>query len=106
MKRILIRYTFHPEASTEAEWHDRVKEFTTALAADAGLRGRITYTCMKAQEGREYVHIADVADDDVTKMLGERDYFRRYTEATRRVGGGKVTVTGMDIFAETHPRSA
>jgi hypothetical protein len=39
------------------------------------------------------------------KTLQQRDFFKHYTEKTRQVAGGEVTVTPIELIAETSPRS-
>lgn len=101
LKRFLITYTFRPGHATVDEWHRHVAEFIAALAADPALGGRIRYTCMKAKDGSKYFHIAEVADDDAPKELQQRDFFKRYTEETKRVAGGEVEVVGLETIAES-----
>jgi hypothetical protein len=101
MKRFLISYTFHPTAGTEGDWHRHVADFIRELGADRDLGGRIRYRCMKAKEGASYFHLAEVADEEAVRVLNGRPYFKAYTEETKRVGGGAVTVTPLDVIAET-----
>jgi hypothetical protein len=35
------------------------------------------------------------------KTLQQRDFFKHYTEKTRQVAGGEVTVTPIELIAET-----
>jgi hypothetical protein len=35
----------------------------------------------------------------------QRDFFKHYTEKTRQVAGGEVTVTPIELIAETSPQS-
>jgi hypothetical protein len=101
MKRFLIKYTFHPETGAVEDWHGHVAAFISALDNDPTLKGRIMYRCMKVREGRDYYHLAEPRDDEAIKQLQERDYFKRYTEETKRVGGGAVEVLPLETIAET-----
>ena len=44
---------------------------------------------------------ATTADDTAAKDLGQRDFFKHYTEATKRASGGTVEVVPLDVIAET-----
>ena len=101
MKRFLITYSHRAENGSVEDWHRHVKEFIAAVENDAALKGRITYSCMKAKEGSAYYHLAEAADDDAIKALQQNDWFKRYTEETKRVAGGEVLVTPLEIIAET-----
>jgi quinol monooxygenase YgiN len=103
MKRFLITYTYRPEAGPAEEWHRCVAEFISALDNDPGLSRRITYRCMKARDGLAYFHLAEGADDEAIKALQQREYFKRYTEETKRVAGGVVEVLPLETIAETEP---
>jgi hypothetical protein len=48
-----------------------------------------------------YYHLATTADDTAAKELGQRDFFKHYTEATKRASGGTVEVVPLDMIAET-----
>ena len=102
MKRFLIRYTFRLDRDAVEAWHQHVAEFISALDSDPGLKGRITYRCMKVKEGSEYFHLAEAADDEAIKALQQREFFKRYTEETRRVAGGAVEVSPLETIAETN----
>lgn len=101
MKRFLISYTFRLDPPAEAAWQKRVGEFIAAIDADPELRGRIKYRCMKVKDSGSYYHLAEVADDAAGKALQERAFFKSYTEETKRVGGGAVTVSPLETLAET-----
>jgi quinol monooxygenase YgiN len=101
MKRFLIRYTFRPETGAASEWHRHVAEFISAVDNDPALKGRLTYRCMKVRDGQEYFHLAEPVDDEAVKVLQSRDYFKRYTEETKRVAGGSVEVSPLETIAET-----
>ena len=99
MKHFLIKYRF--KSGTKEEWHRDIAAFISALDTDPGLKGRISYRCMKGREGVDYYHLASAADDQAIKALQERDFFKRYTERTKLVAGGEVEVLPLDIIAET-----
>ena len=103
MKYFMIKY--QRKKGTEDEWHRRIAEFISALDGDSGLKGKISYRCMKRRGGADYFHLAAVADDDTVKMLQSRDFFTRYTEQTKATGGGEVEVVPLEIVAETRQRS-
>jgi hypothetical protein len=103
MKRFLIKYTSQLEAAATEDWHRHVSAFIAELEADPGLKGRITYRCLKVRDGAEYYHLAEAADDEAIKALQQREFFKRYTEETRRVGGGLVEVQPLETIAETAP---
>ncbi|HEY2902685.1 MAG TPA: hypothetical protein VGL59_19030 [Polyangia bacterium] len=101
MKRFLIQYTFHPDSGLVEDWHRQVAAFIASLDSDPVLRGRIAYHCMKAIEGQNYYHLAEPRDDEAAKLLSQRDYFKRYTDDIKRVGGGVVSVIPLETIAET-----
>jgi hypothetical protein len=101
MKRFLISYTFRLDAEAEAAWHRRVAEFIAAIDGDPDLRGRIRYRCMKVRDSAIYTHLAEAVDDAAIQSLQERAFFKDYTEETRRVAGGQVTVSPVETLAET-----
>ena len=101
MKRFLIRYRFDPASGSVEDWHREVRAFISALQNDAELKGRINYRCMKARDGQDYYHLAEPLDDEAPNVLQQRDWFKRYTEETRRVGGGAVEVLPLETIAET-----
>src|SRR5215475_4413261 len=104
MKHFLIRYQL--TSGTEADWHQTVARFIAALDNDPELRHKISYRCMKIRDDQAYYHLATAADDRAIKILQQREYFKRYTEATNRAGGGDVVVSPLDIIAETAQASA
>jgi hypothetical protein len=99
MKQFLIKY--HLTNGTPDAWHQDVEEFIAALDGDPDLKGRISYRVMKIKDGSDYYHIASPADDDAVKTLQQRDFFKAYTEKTRAVAGGDVTVSPLETIAET-----
>jgi hypothetical protein len=101
MKRFLIKYTYNPASGPVEDWHRHIKEFIAGLDSDPELKGRIGYLCMKAKDSANYYHIAEARDDDVPNLLQLRDFFKRYTEETKRVGGGTVEVLPLETIAET-----
>jgi len=104
VKHFLIKYRFQ-NGSPEA-WREHVKRFIAAVEADGALNGRIAYRCMKADNGSgEYYHLAAAADDEASKALQSRDFFKAYTEETKRVSGGTVEVLPLAIIAETSARA-
>ena len=103
MKHFLIKYRFQ-DGSADA-WREGIQHFIAAVEADQALKGRIAYRCMKAENGsNEYYHLAAVADEDAAKELQQRDFFKSYTEQTKRVSGGTVEVLPLAIIAETSAR--
>ena len=103
MKYFLIKYQRKKVA--EDEWHRSIAQFIAALDADAGLKGKISYRCMKRRDGVDYFHLAAAADDEAVKTLQSRDFFKRYTEQTKLTGGGEVEVLPLEMVAETRERS-
>ncbi len=104
MKSFLIKYRF--ANGTETEWHQAIARFISALDDDPDLKGKISYRCMKVRDDQAYYHLATAADDQAIKVLQQREYFKRYTEATKHVAGGDVVVSPLEIIAETAPLPA
>jgi hypothetical protein len=98
MKSFMIKY--QRRDATAESWHRDIATFIAALDGDAELSGRILYRCMKVGDN-QYYHIATVTDDSVPKILQQRDFFKRYNEQTRLVGGGEVEVSPIEIVGET-----
>ena len=103
MKHFMIKYQF--ANGTTEEWHREIGKFIAAIDNDSELRGRIIYRCLKNRDDASYWHLASAADDSAVKTLQQRDFFKHYTEKTRQVAGGEVTVTPIELIAETSPRS-
>jgi hypothetical protein len=101
MKQFLIRYRLTD--ATAAEWHQEIARFIAALDGDGELKGKISYRCMKIRDDSAYYHLATAADDQAIKTLQQREFFKRYTETTKRVAGGDVVVSPLEIIAETAP---
>ncbi|WP_245283831.1 hypothetical protein [Bradyrhizobium sp. Cp5.3] len=99
MKHFMIKYQFR-NGTTEA-WHQEIGRFIKAINDDPELRGRIGYRCMKNRDDDNYFHIASVSDDAAQKTLQSRDFFKHYTEMTRKVAGGEVTVTPIEVIDQT-----
>jgi hypothetical protein len=98
MKHVLIRYHF--TKGSPADWQKEVARFIAAIENDPQLNGKLSYRAMKTADG-DYVHLASVVDGATVDALNERDFFDRYTEKTKEVGGGRVDVTPVEIVAET-----
>lgn len=101
MKLFLITYQF--SNGSEAEWHQKIAEFIRQLENTPELAGKISYRCMKAAEGNSYYHLATVKDPEVAKSLNTFDFFKAYTQQTELVAGGEVTVTPLELIAQTNP---
>ncbi len=99
MKHFMIKYQF--ANGTPEEWHREVGRFISALDSDPELKGKIGYRVMKARDDAGYFHLAAAADEQAVKTLQSRDFFKHYTEKTRQVAGGEVTVTPIELIAET-----
>ncbi len=99
MKQFLITYRVRP--GLEEQRQQEIDAFIAALDADPGVRGRVTYRCMKGRETRDYYHLATAAGDDAVKALQSSDYFTRYTDQTERAAEGEVIVTPLELIAET-----
>ena len=100
MKRFVIRYTFSLDSSELDAWHRRVREFITAIDAAPSLKGKIRYRCMRVKDTMDYMHFVE-ADDDAPNLLQQEPFFKPYTEETKRVAGGTVTVSPLEMIADT-----
>ena len=99
MKHFMIKYQF--AHGTTEEWHREIGRFIAALDNDPELKGKIIYRCLKNRDDSSYYHLAAAADEQTIKTLQARDFFKQYTEKTRQVAGGEVTVTPMELIAQT-----
>jgi hypothetical protein len=102
MKHFLIKYT--RTQGTEQAWHRDIAAFIAALDSDPDLKGKIIYRCMKVRDDSSYYHLAAAVDDQAIKALQQRDFFKHYTEQTRIAAGGEVSVSPLEIIAETAQR--
>jgi len=98
MKHVLIKYRV--EGGTQAEWHDEVARFVKAIEADPELSGKITYRAMKTPGG-DYYHLATVVDQATADLLGERDFFERYTARVDEISKGTLETSPLEIIAQT-----
>lgn len=98
MKYNLIRYHFAD--GSKDDWHADIARFVADLEADPALSGKIAYRAMRTANG-DYYHFAAAADPQAAELLGERDFFERYTQKTGRAGGGQVVVEQLELVAET-----
>lgn len=98
MKQFLIKYRF--TNGTTEEWHRQIAAFIASLNADPELKG-ISYRVMKIRDSADYYHLATAVDDASVKALGQRDFFKRYTEQTKHVASGEVTVSPLELIGET-----
>jgi hypothetical protein len=99
MKHFMIKYQF--ANGTPEQWHREIARFISALDNDADLKGKIRYRVMKNRDDSSYFHLAAATDEAAVKTLQSRDFFKHYTEQTRQVAGGEVTVTPLELIAET-----
>ena len=99
MKHFMIKYQFR-NGTTET-WHQEIGRFIKAINDDPELKGRIGYRCMKNRDDNNYFHLASVTDEAAQKTLQSRDFFKHYTELTRKVAGGEVTVTPIELIDAT-----
>jgi hypothetical protein len=99
MKHFMIKYQF--KSGTREAWHAEIARFIAAIDADPELRGKLGYRCMKNRDDENYFHLAGVVDDQTQKILQSRDFFKHYTEMTRKVAGGEVTVTPIELIDAT-----
>lgn len=103
MKHFLIKYRF--KNGTAEAWHEHISAFISALDSNPAVKGKISYRCMKEQEGAGYYHLASASDPEAVKALQQQDFFKRYTEETKSVAGGEVEVLPLQIIAETAYRA-
>ena len=100
MKHFMIRYEFRN--GTTDEWHREIGRFIKAIDSDPELKGRLSYRVLKNRDDSHYFHLASVTDEAAQKTLQSRDFFKAYTEMTRKVAaGGEVTVTPIEVIGAT-----
>lgn len=99
MKHFLITYQF--KSGSPEDWHAQIEAFISALDKDPELQGKISYRCLKNRDGPGYYHLAAAADEQAIKALQSKDFFKHYTEETRRAAGGEVSVSPLALIAET-----
>jgi hypothetical protein len=99
MKHFMIRYRF--ANGTPEAWHREIGRFIAAIDGDPELKGKISYRCIKNRDDSNYFHLATAADEQAVQALQSRDFFKHYTEMTRQIAGGDVTVTPIELIGET-----
>ncbi len=99
MKHFLIKYVF--KSGTREAWHLQIQQFIASLDNDPELKGRISYRCMKERDGSGYYHLAAAADDQAIQTLQSRDWFKRYTDESKRVADGELEVVPLELIAQT-----
>lgn len=99
MKRFLITYRIKDGMEDERERD--IRTFITAVDADPGLRGKLSYLCLKRRGGSEYYHLAVAADDATVQTLQSREFFTKYTAQTEAAADGEVEVSPLEVIAET-----
>ena len=100
MKHFMIRYEF--KSGTTEAWHQEIGRFIKAIDSDPELKGRLSYRVLKNRDDSHYFHLASVTDEAAQKTLQSRDFFKAYTEMTRKVAaGGEVTVTPIEVIGAT-----
>jgi hypothetical protein len=99
MKHFLIRYSLKNGSSED--WHREIAQFIAALENDPTLKGKISYRAMKGKGDAEYYHLTTVSDEQAVKDLGERDFFKRYTDKVELASGGGVEVLPLELVAQT-----
>ena len=57
------------------------------------------------QRDERILYLAASSDDEASKALQSRDFFKAYTEETKRVSGGTLEVLPLAIIAETSARA-
>jgi hypothetical protein len=100
VKYVLIKYRF--QNGSKEQWHEDVVRFCREVESDPELCGKITYRAMRANDD-DYYHLATAVDQAAADLLGDRDYFDRYTARTGEVSRGTVEVIPLEIVAETKP---
>jgi hypothetical protein len=99
MKHFLIKYQFR--SGTREAWHQQLHQFVAWLDSEPDLKGKISYRCMAEREGTGYYHLATASDDQAIKALQSKEFFKRYTEATKLTAGGEVEVVALELVAGT-----
>jgi len=102
MNHFLITYRF--ANGSKDEWHQEIERFIAALETDPALSGKISYRSLKSKDGPTYYHLAAAEDEQASKALGERDFFKHYTDRSDVVSGGTVEVLPLELIAETKLR--
>ena len=104
MKHFMIKYEFRNDTTEESTkaWHQEIGRFIKAINDDPELKGRIGYRVLKNRDDGHYFHLASVTDDAAREALQSRDFFKAYTEMTRKVAvGGEVAVTPIEMIGAT-----
>ena len=99
MKHFLIKYRF--QNGTAEAWHEHIRQFIAWLDTEPTVKGKISDRCLKERDGPGYDHLAAASDEQAIKTLQSQDFFKRYTEESKRVAGGEVEVVPLELIAQT-----
>ena len=100
MKHFMIKYQF--TNGTTEEWHREIGRFIAAIDSDPELKGQDHLSLHEEPRRWPLFPSRQRHDEAAQKTLQQRDFFKAYTEMTRKVAaGGEVTVTPIELIGAT-----
>ena len=82
-------------------WEREVLAFIQEIDCDPSLRGRVSYRCLKQQDGVSFCHLAAAVDDNAIDDLKRRPFFKPYSERLRAVAANGPEFTKLDVVGGT-----
>ena len=94
----LIEYRL--KAPSEA-WEREVLAFIHAIDGDSSLRGRVSYRCLKHEDGVTYCHLAAAVDDGAVNDLKRKEFFKPYSDKLRALAHSGPDFTKLQFVGGT-----
>jgi hypothetical protein len=94
----LIEYRIKEPSKT---WESEVVPFIEAIDGDPSLRGRISYRCLKQQDGVSFCHFAAASDESAVEELKRKPFFKPYSERLRAVAESGPKFTKVAVIGGT-----
>ena len=94
----LIEYRIKEPSET---WEREVLAFIQAIDGDPSLRGRISYRCLKQQDGVSFCHLAAASDESAVEELKRKPFFKPYSERLRAVAESGPKFTKLAVIGGT-----
>jgi hypothetical protein len=82
-------------------WEREVVAFIQAIERDPSLRGRVSYRCLKQQDGVTFCHLAAAVDDSAVDDLKRKPFFKPYSERLRAVAETEPEFTKLQVVGGT-----
>jgi hypothetical protein len=98
----LIEYRLKEHIKEHSEaWEREILAFIHAIDRDPSLRERVSYRCLKQQDGVTYCHLAAAVDDSAVDDLKRKEFFKPYSERLRTVAQSGPDFTKLQVVGGT-----